>query len=109
VLLSATAYAGQEDSAQAEAAFARGAQALSRIAKTEIPFLPKANCDLPRLDAALERLAQAVPQIKKNVLNACAETVAADGIIQGAEAELLRAIADSLDCPIPPFIPAASV
>ena len=109
VLLSAMAYAGQEDPAQVEAAFARGAQLLSRIAKNEIPFLPKADCDLPRLDAALERLALAVPQIKKNVLNACAETVAADGILQSSEAELLRAIADSLDCPIPPFIPSASV
>ena len=109
VLLSAMAYAGQEDLAQVEAAFARGAQLLSRIAKTEIPFLPKADCDLPRLDAALERLALAVPQIKKNVLNACAETVAADGLLQAPEAELLRAIADSLDCPIPPFIPPASV
>ncbi len=107
VLLSATAYAGQEDAAHAQAAFARGAQLLSRIAKKEIPFFPKVDCDLSQLDAALERLALAVPQIKKNVLNACAETVAADGILQGREAELLRAIADSLDCPIPPFIPAA--
>ena len=109
VLLSAMAYAGQTDAAQAQAAFARGAQLLNRIAKIEIPFLPKVDCDLPRLDAALDRLALAVPQIKKNVLNACAETVAADGILQGPEAELLRAIADSLDCPIPPFIPSASV
>jgi Zn-dependent protease with chaperone function len=109
VVLSAVAYAGQEDSAQAEAAFARGAQPLSRIARNEIPFLPKVDCDLPRLDAALARLALAVPQIKKNVLNACAETVAADGVIQLPEAELLRAIADSLDCPIPPFIPATAV
>jgi Zn-dependent protease with chaperone function len=108
VLLSAMAYAGQEDPAQAEAAFARGAQLLSRIAKSEIPFLPKVDCDLQRLDAALARLALAVPQIKKNVLNACVETVAADGLIQLPEAELLRAIADSLDCPIPPFIPSAS-
>jgi Zn-dependent protease with chaperone function len=105
VLLSAMAYAGQEDPAQVEAAFDRGAQLLNRIAKSEIPFLPKVDCDLPRLDAALGRLALSVPQIKKNVLNACAETVAADGILQGSEAELLRAVADSLDCPIPPFIP----
>jgi tellurite resistance protein len=45
-----------------------------------------------------------VPQIKKNVLNACALIVAADGVIQETEAELLRAIADTLDCPMPPFI-----
>jgi hypothetical protein len=33
-----------------------------------------------------------------------AETVAYDGKIQPREAELLRAIADALDCPIPPFL-----
>ena len=56
------------------------------------------------MDAALNRLTQAVPQIKKNLLNACAQTVAADGVIQEMEAELLRAVADTLDCPIPPFV-----
>lgn len=106
VLLSAMAYAGQEDPSAVQAAFARGASGLNRIAGAEIPFLPKADCDLPRVDAALDRLAASVPQIKKNVLNACAETVAADGKVQGTEAELLRAVADSLDCPIPPFISA---
>jgi len=63
------------------------------------------ECELSRVDAALNRLAQAAPQIKKNVLTACAQTVAADGLIQEIEAELLRAIADTLDCPMPPFIP----
>jgi uncharacterized tellurite resistance protein B-like protein len=32
------------------------------------------------------------------------QTVAADGVIQEGEAELLRAIADALDCPVPPFV-----
>jgi hypothetical protein len=58
------------------------------------------------LDAALDRFAQSVPQIKKNVLTACAETVAFDSLIQPREAEILRAIADTLDCPIPPFLQA---
>jgi uncharacterized tellurite resistance protein B-like protein len=61
---------------------------------------------LSQVDAALERLSQAVPQIKKNVLEACAEVVAADGVIQEVEAELLRAVADTLDCPIPPALAA---
>jgi len=56
------------------------------------------------VDNALNRLNQAVPQIKKAVLNACAQVVAADGVIQEMEAELLRAIADALDCPMPPFL-----
>jgi hypothetical protein len=77
---------------------------LARIARTEIPWLPPDQCDLPYLDAALDRFAQSVPQIKKNVLSACAETVAFDATIQPREAEVLRAIADALDCPIPPFL-----
>ncbi len=103
VLLSATAYAGHDDATQAYAAFTQGVQSLSRAARCEIPWLPPDQCDLSHLDAALQRLNQAVPQIKKNVLNACAQTVAADGIIQESEAELLRTIADALDCPVPPF------
>ena len=43
-------------------------------------------------------------QFKKNVLEACVQLVGADGVIQEHEAELLRAIAESLDCPIPPFV-----
>jgi Zn-dependent protease with chaperone function len=104
VLLSATAYAGQDDPTEAYKAFIRGAQWLGRTARAEIPWLPPERCTLAQLDPVLERLGQAVPQIKKNVLNACAQTVAADNIIQEGEAELLRAIADTLDCPIPPFV-----
>jgi Zn-dependent protease with chaperone function len=104
VLLSATAYAGQDDATAAYKAFTQAAQWLGRAARAEIPWLPPEQCTLAQVDAALERLSQAVPQIKKNVLNACALTVAADNIIQEREAELLRAIADALDCPIPPFV-----
>jgi Zn-dependent protease with chaperone function len=104
VLLSATAYAGQENATKAYAAFGQGAESLSRAARSEIPWLPPDQCDLSHIDAALARLGQAVPQIKKNVLNACAQTVVADGVIQEGEAELLRAIADTLDCPVPPFV-----
>jgi uncharacterized tellurite resistance protein B-like protein len=57
-----------------------------------------------QLDTALDRLALATPQIKKNLIEACVQVVAADSLIQEREAELLRAIADTLDCPIPPFV-----
>jgi hypothetical protein len=104
VLLSATAYAGQENVTELSAAFAKGADYLGQAARCEIPLLPPDECDLSNMDAALERLSQAVPRIKKNLLGACAQTVAADGVIQQGEAELLRAIADALDCPVPPFV-----
>ena len=77
---------------------------MSHAARCEIPLLPPDQCDLSQVDVALGRLSQAVPQIKKDLLSACAQTVAADGVIQEGEAELLRAIADTLDCPVPPFV-----
>jgi hypothetical protein len=104
VLLSALAHAGADDAARAEAAFLQGARQLGCNAGAELAFLHSDQCDLPQVDAALNRLCQAAPQIKKSLLGACALTVAANGVIQETEAELLRAIADTLDCPMPPFL-----
>jgi Zn-dependent protease with chaperone function/uncharacterized tellurite resistance protein B-like protein len=102
LLISAVACAGQSELADVEKAFEQGRQALNVPAdqlKLDVtaPYLEK-------IDAALKRLDRGAPQIKKAVLNACAATVAADGMITENEAELLRAIADTLDCPIPPFL-----
>jgi hypothetical protein len=102
VLLSALAYVGAGEASQAAAAFRRGAEPLASAARQPLTLLAEAECGLDQVDEALSRLAQASPQIKKNVLHACAQTVAADGVIQEREAELLRAMADTLDCPIPP-------
>ncbi len=104
VLLSELAHVGQDDPVRAQAAFKQGAEMLANAAQVEILFLSGEDCGLARVDAALDRLSQAAPQIKKNVLNACAQTVAADGLISEGEAELLRAIADALDCPLPPVL-----
>src|SRR5262249_32678226 len=101
VLVSALARAGQEDPKDIEAAFQRGAQ---QIVGDEMELREAAACRLSDVDGALDRLNQASPLIKKGVLTACAETVAADGVIQENEAELLRAIADTLDCPVPPLL-----
>jgi Zn-dependent protease with chaperone function len=104
VLLSALAHVGSDDAVQCEAAFQQGAKVLSSFAQAPLVYVASDQCDLPQVDAALNRLNQAAPQIKKNILNACSQVVAADGVIQEMEAELLRAIADALDCPMPPFL-----
>jgi Zn-dependent protease with chaperone function len=104
VLLSALAYLGQTEPDKVELAFRQGAQFVSYAAQVQLDLVPATQCELSQVDASLNRISQAVPQIKKNVLNACAQTVAADGVIQELEAELLRAIADTLDCPMPPFL-----
>jgi Zn-dependent protease with chaperone function len=101
VLLSAMAYAGQDDPVTAERAFRMGANKLNL---PELQLSTPQDCTLPKVDMALGDLNQGAPQIKKLLLFACAETVAADGVIKEAEAELLRAIADTLDCPIPPML-----
>ena len=102
-LLSTLAYVGQRDPAAAAQAFAAG------VAKLETPnakpeLLAKEQAGLKVLDDALTRLAAASPQIKKRVLQACAACVSADGRVTVEESELLRVIADSLDCPMPPLL-----
>lgn len=104
VLLSALANVGSDDAAEIQKAFEAGAPYLRAPDDSDLDLLPKENCGVKEIDAALNRLALAAPQIKKNLIEACAHTVGADGVIQEAEAELLRAISDTLDCPIPPFV-----
>jgi Zn-dependent protease with chaperone function/uncharacterized tellurite resistance protein B-like protein len=104
VLLSALAHVSSEDPASCEAAFQQGARNLAAYAQSPLVYVASEQCDLSQVDAALNRLNQSASQIKKNVLNACVQVVAADGVIQEMEAELLRAIADALDCPMPPFL-----
>ena len=58
---------------------------------------------LDRIDAALNRFDRAVPMVKKQLLYACAATVFADGDVSNHEAELLRAVADTIGCPVPPY------
>jgi Zn-dependent protease with chaperone function/uncharacterized tellurite resistance protein B-like protein len=103
VLLSALAQIGSGDPRTVEEAFGKGAPYL-RISDGVASLLPRGECGLAQIDAALNRLALAVPQIKKNLLEACVHVVGADGVIQEHEAELLRAISDTLDCPMPPFV-----
>ena len=105
VLLSALAHIGQEGEPAASAAFQRGTGYLD-APEGAVTLLSGEACSLARVDSALDPLAQASASTKRNVLLACAQTVAADGQVPYREAELLRAIADALDCPVPPFVEA---
>ncbi len=66
--------------------------------------LPVAELTTARIENALERLRHLQPFEKPRVLKACVETAAADGPFRLAEMELVRAVAATLDCPIPPVI-----
>lgn len=54
---------------------------------------------------ALSRLRGLAPLPRLRVINACAATVLADDSVAIREAEILRAICDTLDCPLPPLLP----
>lgn len=56
------------------------------------------------LEAALRRLTQLRPLQKPQLLKAMARCIEFDGRISVAEAELMRAVADILDCPMPPLL-----
>ena len=102
LVLSALAHVGNEDEAEARQAFAAGADFLDTPDKPQ--FLTRSEWDLAAVDAALAKLATYHGPLRRNVLLACSKTVAADDRVTEREAELLRAIADALDCPLPPFV-----
>jgi Zn-dependent protease with chaperone function len=68
--------------------------------------LPVEALGMARLGEALERLRQLAPFAKPAFLKACVEVAAADGEFKLTEVELVRMVAATLDCPIPPAISA---
>jgi uncharacterized tellurite resistance protein B-like protein len=106
IVLSALANASSDNADEVKKAFQKGTPHL-RAKVNELQLLSHEASGLEKLDTALDRLALSLPQIKKNLIEACVQVVGADGLIQEPEAELLRAIAETLDCPIPPFLETA--
>jgi hypothetical protein len=52
----------------------------------------------------LQELTKAVPAVKRRVVVACASCILADDQVTVREVEVLRAICDRLDCPMPPLL-----
>jgi len=68
--------------------------------------LPPELEDLAGLEAALKRLRHLMPDERPALLNAMVRCIVHDGTVSVAEAELMRAVADLLDCPLPPLLAA---
>jgi hypothetical protein len=101
VLLSVLAYAGAKGDA-AQAALDAAARLLP---ETPVRLLPPQECGLAQLQKALHQLAQVVPKQRARLIDACAASVCADAEVRVEEAELLRAVCDMLDSPMPPLLP----
>jgi len=98
VLLGTLANAGQPDPKNALAALEYAWEGLPFERGHELPS------ELENLEAALKRLRHLMPEEKPALLNALVRCVEHDGKVTVAEAQLMRAIADLLDCPLPPVL-----
>jgi Zn-dependent protease with chaperone function len=103
VLLSALARASQADD---QTAFDAGRRYLPDVS---LELLPPQASSLQKLNAALVELAQAAPKQRQRLVDACAACICADGKVRVGEAELLRAVCDLLNCPMPPLLPGQEV
>jgi Zn-dependent protease with chaperone function len=102
-VLSALANAGTAKPEEIAYAFRCGAFKLPGATPQSVPEAPS-PWTFTTLPEHLERLRQTAPKLKQFVINACAHTVLLDNEVTVQEAELLRAITITLDCPIPPFL-----
>jgi Zn-dependent protease with chaperone function len=105
VLLSVLARVGHTDEASATKAFAAGTRKLGM----DLWPAQEARITLADLDKALDDLQNLAPLEKRKLLQACAACIAADKRVTPGEAELLRAIAESLHVPAPPLLPGQEI
>jgi hypothetical protein len=106
ILLSAVTWSSRGDREGVDVAFDAGAAHLAdgngdhgyRLRSRE-------GVTLDQVDAALERMEQGSPSARKVLLEAAAATVQADGVVGVEETEMLRALAEALEVPLPPHLP----
>jgi len=103
VLLSALAAAESGSAGDKDEAFRKGVVELL-VKPSAFPMERTGVIQLAAFDEALNRIAEASPDVKRTVLTACGAVVMSDGDVNDPQVELLRAIADTLDCPMPPFV-----
>ena len=103
VLLSTLARVGGRSEEEAAQALRQGAHVL-HLSGEHAQLLPAEECTLRNVDSALTRYDAATPTLKKSLMLACAATVMADDKVTDREVELIRAIGDAVDCPVPPFV-----
>jgi Zn-dependent protease with chaperone function len=103
LLLSALAQVGQKGADAISYAFRSGVYRLPGASQYPLPETLPA-CNFQDLQKSLEVLGNASPKLKQAVVDACAHTVLLDSSVTNEEADLMRAIAIALDCPLPPFL-----
>lgn len=99
-LLAVVAQAGEDDPKGAEDAYQAAAATLSFA----VPAFTADPVPMAQLNQAVARLQRVKPLEKPRLLKALARCIEHDGRIAVSEAEVFRAVADALDCPMPPLL-----
>lgn len=101
LLLSLIVHTSQQNEEKKQAIFEAG---MLSFGGKEFSRLSMNQCKPKAITAVLNKLSLLSPLLKKSVIEACADAIVEDGIVMPAEAELLRALSESLDCPMPPLL-----
>lgn len=102
-VLSALTWSGAHNEQEATPAFGAGIAVLPALAG-KLALRPRGTVSIEEVDDALGQLRTAAPRMRGRLLEACVHTVAHDGSVDQEEAELLRAVAEALDIPVPPML-----
>jgi hypothetical protein len=78
-------------------------ESMALLKSGDHPIPDQKNARLSHFDRALTELNKAAPPLKELVLKAAVHCVVCNGVISVKEGELLRAVADGMDCPMPPL------
>ena len=108
VLFAVIARRGASDGTAARRAYERGLGALMPRERPDYREPDDARWPA-ELTAALLKLRDLAPAGKDLLLDALGRTVLHDGLVQAEEAEMLRAVAALVRCPLPPLLPLAEL
>lgn len=107
-LLAALAHVGHRSDEAIRGAFRAGLARFPEVNAADADFRDPAPVSPQTLDRALRQLDRARPKLQRQLIEACAHCVLHDREVTPQEAELLRAVAIALGCPLPPFLPQTS-
>ena len=99
-VLSLLSRLGQEDEDQARKSLMQAVRVFGREMKL-FSYRPEQECPLKGFDAALKTLGRSAIETRRQVLAAALDCITYDEKITIREAELFRAMAEALSCPVP--------
>ncbi len=87
-----------------EKSMARAKEEYAEHVGTALPSLTAGETGLSEVSKALDEVEAATPLVKGQVLRLCGLVATADDVLEDAEVELLRAVAEAIGAPVPPLV-----